>query len=322
MAKTTKKELINRWLTPGGSEKRDKIIAALASNQPLDELGFVEKIDTRYDLRGIAFDYKSEFNNVRLSDIDFSYANFNHMLLQDSRVERVIFDEIDGTELSMYNCFFTHCRFFKADLNHAGFGINGGRYEHIVFEKAKFKHAMFFRPIFKDCSFLECKLDGVDFDSTHFIQVKFTGKLDDVWFRGIDPYRFKTEEEREAHGLNPMIVDFSEAVLWDMTISDHCDLSKVILPTDGNHFLIRNWWRVLESLEEIIDREFMNEDEQKLVHRFVRVSKVHAQTQDMKILNVTNIAHNAKDDLGERSEAYSKKLISLILDINDKLMRN
>ncbi len=322
MAKPTKKELISRWLTPEGSVQRDKVIAALGRNQPLDELEFVQKIDDRYDLRGIAFDHKTDFKGIRLQNIDFTYANLNQMLLLDSKVDNVVFDEIDGTSFFQYSSTFTNCRFLKADLNHAGFGIHGGRYENIVFERAKFKKAMFFWPVFQDCSFLNCKLDGVDFGSSHFINVKFTGKLDDVWFRGIDIYKFNNEEERDAHGLNPMLVDLSEAVLWDVTVSDHCDLSKVILPNDGHHFLITNWWRVLESLEEIIDREFTNVNERIVAHRFVRVSKVHAETQDMKILNATNIAHNAKEDLGDQSEAYSKKLMSLILDINDKLMRN
>ena len=320
MGKVSKKELMERWHTAEGSEKREAIIYALGQNISLDKLGFVESVHCRYDLRGIKFDIKTNLEHVSLRGIDFTYADFNHMMILHSEVEDVIFDECDATGVSQYNCNFRNCSFIKTNIQDAGFGIWGGIYENLVFEKAKLKHSRFYRPIFRQCQFLQCKLDGVDFGSSHLIDVKFTGKLDDVWFRGIDQEEQGLTFRTEEHGLNPMIVDFSEAELWDLALSNHCDLSKVILPKEGGYLLVRNWYNLVESLKQRVDEVFLDKDEREVAHILVEVYKVHAKEQEMMILNPKNIAHNQRDILGERSEAFARTWVSLIAEINKELL--
>jgi uncharacterized protein YjbI with pentapeptide repeats len=318
--KANKQQLIERWTTPEGQRQHAEILNALAKQKSLDRLSFVEQVEGRYDLRGITFEYKTSLKKMKWENIDFSYANFNHMLLLDSVVENVIFDGIDGTEFCIYSSTFRNCRFTKANLNYSGFGAHGGLYENVIFDQATFKQARFDCPVFSHCAFLNCKLGGVDFDASHFVHVRFTGKVTNVWFRGQSAYESDLAKHKKAgHGLNPMIVDFSDAELWGVTISHYCDLSRVILPTDGNHYLFTNWYNVLMELDKRIDQEFSDPTWRSAAHDFVWVYKGHAKKQAMEILNVKNIEKNERKDLQEQSEAYSKRFIALLQQIEREL---
>lgn len=315
--KLSKNEIVERWQTLEGQKKREQIIKCLINNKPIENLPFIEKIEGFFDLRGIYYDEKTTLKNIELENIDFSYSNFNYLILADSKIENVLFNMCDCTEVLQYNCKFNNCQFIKSKFRNAGFGIDGGQYSNIVFKDSNLKGAMFFYPNFSDCTFINNKLDGIDFSASHFNRVKFIGKLDDVWFRGESPKADERKVHREkGHGLNPMIVDFSQAELWFITYSNNCDLSKVIMPKDGKHFLVKNIKKVVKNLELGLER-VNNEKAKKFVEEFIEMYKYHIEEQDMVILNVSNLISNAEYYLGNESENYCLNFIDEVLRISN-----
>jgi uncharacterized protein YjbI with pentapeptide repeats len=318
--KANKQQLIERWTTPEGQRQHAEILNALAKQKSLDRLSFVEQVEGRYDLRGITFEYKTSLKKMKWENIDFSYANFNHMLLLDSVVENVIFDGIDGTEFTIYSSTFRNCRFTKANLNYSGFGAHGGLYENVVFDQATFKQARFDCPVFSHCAFLNCKLGGVDFDASHFVHVRFTGKVTNVWFRGQAAYESDLAKHKKAgHGLNPMIVDFSDAVLRLVTFSDYCDLSRVRFPRDEKHILFTNWYNVLMEVDKRADKEFDTPEMRQNARKFAYIFEDHARQQEMMLINVDDMSAYQFHDLQEQNQIYRDKLISLLQQIEREL---
>jgi fluoroquinolone resistance protein len=327
MAKISRKDLIERWRTVEGKKRRDEIIKALTNNSlfglsfrddPLANLPFIEKIEGLYDLRGLELDEKTCFKKVNMRNIDFSYSNFNYPHLDRVLFENVVFDNCDCTEMLLYNCQFTNCRFTKSKFNNAGFGIDSGQYIDCIFEDSNLRGASFFYPTFSNCMFKNCKLDGVDFCASHFNNVKFIGHLEDVWFRGESPNpEDQIMHRKKGHGLNPMNVDFSEASLWYVTISDNCDLTKVIMPNDGNHYLIKNIKRVLRYLEEEING-IDSINEQRFVKLFIELYKYHIAKQDMVIINLNNLISIAQEYLREDAKVYCNNFLKLLLKISEE----
>ena len=60
-----------------------------------------------------------------------------------------------------------------------------------------------------DCVFDNCNLTRVDFGGSHLKNVKFIGRLDDVWFRGLKPtssYEIEGMDNIDrSKKINPMI---------------------------------------------------------------------------------------------------------------------
>ena len=91
MKKLTRKQLLERWYTDEGIERRNLIMRCLEKNIPLENLDFIEKIDSYYDLRGITFDLKMNLKNITLKDIDFSYCDLSELILTNYNIQDVIF---------------------------------------------------------------------------------------------------------------------------------------------------------------------------------------------------------------------------------------
>lgn len=313
MSKISRRTAIERWKTADGIYKRGQIINSLLNNKPIEKLPFIEQIDGYYDLRGIYFENKTILKKVEIKNIDFSYSNFNCLLLDQCRIENIIFDMCDCVEMVQYGCYFEKCRFTKTKFLNAGFGIDGGKYKNILFEESNFEGAFFYYPDFEDCTFMNCKMEGVDFSASHLIDVKFIGKLDDVWFRGESPIPKTQKKMKETgRGLNPMIVDFADADLWFITFSDHCDLSRVIMPKDGEHYLINNIKKVIQYLE--VDAEkIIDMKHHKFVKEFIAMYKSHIVKQDMVIINFKELISNAQYYMGKESTDYCKGFIDKLI---------
>src|SRR2546427_280770 len=92
-----RKQLVDRWKTQDGTEKRNAVLRALAHNGDLSRLG-LEMHEGRYDLRGLsvpearlqesarigAFDVRilkglTEFHDIQLQSLDLSYSALKHI---------------------------------------------------------------------------------------------------------------------------------------------------------------------------------------------------------------------------------------------------
>lgn len=109
-------------------------------------------------------------------------------------------------------------------------------------------------PEFQDCEFNNCNLKRSDFGGAAIDNVKFIGTVSDTWFRG--KYRISGIlpppgiDYKRLGKVNPMHADFSEATVSYTVFTNGCDLANIIMPTDGNHYLINN----IKGMKEFTDR--------------------------------------------------------------------
>lgn len=126
-----------------------------------------------------------------------------------------------------------------------------------------------------------------DFGGALIENVKFTGAVCDTCFRG--KYRITGVlpppgiDYKRLSKVNPMNADFSKAVISYTLFTNGCDLSNVIMPDDGNHYLIKN----IKKVKEFTDRFCANlSDEEKGFFSIIQdVYLFQREGERMKILN-------------------------------------
>ncbi|KKL03849.1 hypothetical protein LCGC14_2622030, partial [marine sediment metagenome] len=156
-----------------------------------------------------------------------------------------------------------------------------------LFEGANFRKAGSIRPELLRCTFRDCKLKGMDFNAASFEDCKFEGEIRDVWFRGGYPYSYGDRQFGRAKKNRMTNVSFAKAELIDLTISDDCDLSTVILP-DGNRY--RKYDRWLERLLAVQAALYLwSEGEAQEIEFYLRLHLPHAQNQDWMIVDCDEV---------------------------------
>lgn len=275
-------DLIARWT----DEPLRRVVAAARRGVSAETSPFGLH-DGRGDLRGL--DVRTllgdRIKRVRFEHVDLSDAVMGPGLLQQCEFDDVIFDKADFRSNSDHGNRFTRCFFRKTDFRVAGIGYYGSRYERCVFERADFRRAVFGWGEFDGCRFEHCKLNGADFSASSFSECTFIGVLDDVWFRG----GFASKSERRKHKARPNRmehVDFRDAVLHWLTLSDGVDLSTIVPPADGRHV-------VIDALHERLERfrEFATKAPERLhpaAEHFLTVYSSRPE-QDWLILNVDDM---------------------------------
>ncbi len=219
--------------------------------------GYDCRFDGKLDLRGFQFDeYKTRgvvVHNKVFRNIDFSYAGFDHLFFKSCRFSDCLFKYTHMLSTSDERCEFNNCVFFKTRIN-GWLGLGESLYKDILFDSANFKWTHMLWPDFENCEFRNCQFGNTDFGGSHFENVKFTGKVEDVWFRGIyeatKDNRYRESAYERWNTIKPMKVDFSDARLSYIDISDYCDLSEVILPGDGSCYLITDVKAMRKCIED------------------------------------------------------------------------
>ncbi len=264
----------------------------------------LDTIEERLNLQGIPFK-ESSIIGAYIKDVDLTKADLSSAKIGNSIFENVIFNGCSLADITDYGNTFTNCIFIGSSFHSAGLGYEGSKYERCVFEKADFKKASFIRAEMNDCCFSHCNFKGVDLNASSFENCTFEGKLEDVWFRGgfalpsIEA-RFGTPRKNRMKN-----VDFSEAELWDVTISDNCDLTTIILPTDGNHIFYDNWKMRLSNLVQKAKADALPDDILSKVMVFAKIHLVHAKTQNCFLININEI----KRDYGEEITSIILKML-------------
>lgn len=188
-----------------------------------------DKMDERF--KGVGWDFKTSISNEKFDGFDFSETDFNHPVFDRVEFNDCVFVRSILNDARTYGCVFRNCSFLGVDLRTITLGARGGIFEKCKFDKCDFRGGMFFRPEFIGCSFSNCKWKGVDFKASYLERCKFSGKLQDVVFRG----RY-TDDLTEGARFNSMTgVDFSSAILGEYVAFDDCDLSSAI-PPKGTSF--------------------------------------------------------------------------------------
>jgi len=256
----TFRKIKSRWLDDAGQKHVSRIheIISQGGDIPATISPFPE-VDNLIDLRGFPFKFAFNIKSCKFKNTDLSYCSLENGWIEKSHFINIRFDDAILENLSDHGNSFEQVSFARSILTGSVLGYNGSKYIKCKYYRALLIGAGSIRAEFNYCIFDHCIIKGVDFNATSFENCKFIGKVVDVWFHGGFPreplgykwaYGFPTREEKYGKPRkNRMLnVDFSEAELWDLTLSDGCDLSTIILPKKGNYRLYSHWRKRLIGL--------------------------------------------------------------------------
>ena len=305
-------ETITKWIFSSKEiMDEDKILEFTMGNN-LDFRGyslkagrdFSEYSDMEYE--DILQESKGLISNKKFINIDFSYADFSGRYFEKCEFKNCVFKYTNMRNINEEECKFSNCYFFKGYYN-ASIGLGESFYENIEFDSISISGSLMFWPNFKNCIFKNVKLKGVDFGGAHFENVKFIGKVEDVWFRGKkEAYKkgryWETKYER-WNKINPMRVDFSDAVLSYITVSDYCDLSEVILPVDKSCYLIND----IRKMRNYIENRLL-ESESDFLKLLLKLQISEKEGEKMSILCLNDLYNQIKKFIKKENQIDALKL--------------
>lgn len=292
-----KSDLKTRWCTGHGGQAINSLVRESRSGNGFQLLespfGMYHE---RSDFRAIALPELVELRRVLITNADFSGATLNGAWIERCSFKNVCFDDVSFNKLSERGNLFEKCTFRRTKFKEGAFGYFGTRFIDCEFSSADFRRSVFVRPEFDKCLFDACVLRGVDFNAASFNVCEFRGELRDVWFRG----GFPVASDSEKYGISrPNLmteVKFVRARLFDVSFSDRCELSSVVLPDDGRHALFNNWRQRLESLRRsILTLPRLSQNDVEL---FCRTHLVHALKQDWYLLGLDDLIEEFGSETG------------------------
>lgn len=202
----------------------------------------------KQDFRGLTLPRNIRCTNYRFENADLSHAVLEHVTTSGWVISGCDFEGASLRETIPWGSTFVACNFTRASFHGGGLGFKGGRYEHCVFDRANFTNALFDRPEFDDCEFRNCKLNACDFNAASFEDCRFSGLVENVWFRGTyGPFSATSGPARPNLMRN---VSFENADLRDLTFSEWCDLSTITLPRQGRYTLVPDLTAKMTALDE------------------------------------------------------------------------
>ena len=306
-----KKEIITRWKSTAENDRASERIFNICNHGgvlSVDQSPFGRMDNGLVDFRG----YRASgimVKDVVAKDCDFSCADFSNCWLEANRFENCRFEHTDFTNSSDHGNTFEGCVFIGCKFKLASLGYKGSNFRNCHFEECGFQRANFVRVEFVGTDFVNCRLKGVDFFGSSFDNCKFEGVLEDVWFRGTFPSDMDIDDFGKPKTNKMFNVSFEDAELIDLTISDGCDLSTVKLKNSGRYVKFDHWLKRLQFLERNLSN-WDNEQFKLEASRFVRVSMVHAQKQDWKIISLDDLEkHYGSGDI-------ARKIIDVLSEVN------
>lgn len=281
-------QLINRWYSDEGSILLSNVLKAFAKGRKLETVLNLNKHENRWDLRGAPLCYivdqqklgnsKHQINfvtgsfnvkNYAFSDIDFTYADISHSVLQECRIDNCLFLRSRAREIAIYNCDFNMCHFesveFSYSFMNSNVGKRAGSYLSCKFIKSKLNECVFTFPIIDNCLFEDCNLYATNFDGARIRNTKFVGKVNSCWFRGyskaattsilwlfnrVNPHNFPNLMDN---------VDFIDADLYGVSFMNGINLDKCKFPKDDNLLLIKNIKSIYSMAVGRIEKEWVGD---------------------------------------------------------------
>lgn len=226
-----------------------------------------------------------KFIKCNFTKSEFAHSNSIYRIENKVFVD-CIFNETIFRAVADHGNKFHNCTFESINLKNAIMGYDSSCYTNCTFKNVRF--GSFIKPQFKDCRFINCNFYDVDCLASSFEHCTFVGKLDNVWFRGGFPTESMIKEFGYAKENKMQDVSFENATLHDVTFSDNCDLSTVLLPQQEHYLFFDNWNKQLNTI--------MREGTQnpsvainKDIASFVEIYKVHSLCQKYYILNVADL---------------------------------
>lgn len=171
-------------------------------------------------------------------------------------------------------------------------------YRNVIFKQINLGGLQVDYPDLENCIFEKCNLKRVDFNGALIKDVKFIGEVSDAWFRGKSGTRDlvipQDMDKERAYKLNPVIADFSQAFLSYTLFTDGCDLTRAVLPKDGNHYLIEDICKVKEFVERFCSS--LEEKEKNYFNIIKEVFLIQRKGETVKILNTADWRNSMTKD--------------------------
>lgn len=261
----------------------------------LDKQRYVDLSRQRIDSSILA----DKYIRCNFSESSFAYSNtiywIENKTFVDSVFHRTIFGAIAEHGNQFYDCVFESINFKEAVL-----GYDASEYNNCIFKNVTF--GAFIKPQFKECKFIDCDFCNVDFQASSFENCTFVGTLSNTWFRGNFPTDSMKKEFGRAKQNTMNNVSFEGATLHDVTFSDDCDLSTVLLPKQGRYLFFDNWDEQLNTIKRN-GATTLSPATSKDIASFVEIHKVHSGSQKYYILNVADLLTE-----------YSEKAVEIITE--------
>lgn len=262
--------------------KRKRILSPkFLRNHSLDKDEYVDLSNQTIDCSKLAY----KFIKCNFTKSEFAHSNSIYWIENKVFVD-CIFNETIFRAVADHGNKFQNCTFESINFKNAIMGYDSSCYTNCTFKNVRF--GSFIKPQFKDCHFIKCNFYGVDCLASSFEHCTFVGKLDNVWFRGGFPTESMIKEFGYAKENKMLDVSFEKATLHDITFSDNCNLSTVLLPKQGTYLFFDNWNEQLNTIMRegtLSPSAITNED----IASFVEIYKVHSLCQKYYILNVADL---------------------------------
>lgn len=297
-----KKELIDRWETDSEwISKRIEIQGEIIDKS-------IKKDYVKADLRGIKFAKTDRhvpwIEGKAFNEIDFSYADLSRCTFVNCKFIKCTFYYCKFSNITEKQCEFIDCIFLKGRMS-GWIGCSESYYRNVVFKQMNLGGLQMDYPDFENCIFENCNLKRVDFNGAFVNGVQFIGEVSDVWFRGksgtLDLVIPKDLDKERAYKQNPMIADFSQAFISYTLFTDGCDLSRTVLPKDGEHYLIEDISRVKEFVERFCAS--LEENEKSYFDIIKEVFLIQRKDEKIKILNIVDWRNSMTKDEALRENA-------------------
>jgi len=204
---------------------------------------------------------KPILKRVRLKKADLTGSSIAHSVWEKATLVDVKMDSanMQGTSFEMGH--LEAVSFRGVDLAGSVWGFRGRAGPTVVncdFTDADLRHSHHSHPLYRNCRFIQTKLDEVDFRGSRFENCVFEGRLPDVWFRE----RFPDSNPFVAVLRNRMKnVDFSRAELVFVSFLG-VDLTSCKLPAEG-HMVIPRPRLVFRRALELVEREWQGSAREK-----------------------------------------------------------
>ena len=294
------KSLKERWDEKRVSQNsRRNILKLLKKGRTVtnDTSPFGTTVDGYVDLRGLDLN-SAILKNVKISNVDFSYSNFQSAWIENCRFENSLMKKIDFSNITEKSNSFNSVLFSESRFKKSYLGYDGSKFNSCELTKVNFSGTSFIRPEFDNCVFSNSKLNGIDFNGSSFNECIFSGELKNVWFRGGFPSDFYIKEFGQPRKNEMINVSFKDANLYDVHFSNGCDLSSVKLPANNNYCINKSWNDSLNELK--LKSKEWSSVEQRKVELYVNPHLVHSKYQDYYIINKAETLKEFGEELGEK----------------------
>ena len=187
------------------------------------------------------------------ANVHFSKCDFSDFAFMESTVRNCVFEKCTLRAAGFWNSQISNCMFKNCDMRDVAFGGSSvlgskcSQFENVQFVASDLRDTAHSHEAYSTCSFLNSKLEGVDFLGAIFTDCIFEGELKEVCFRNQDPTHASSPKNRLTN------CSFRDAKLLDCQFIK-IDLDPSILPKDEDILLLPRgsvdllFW--LESIEQ------------------------------------------------------------------------